>query len=102
MTKQNKMIGMLAKYDGKCRECGEKINAGSQIYWSSNAGAFHRECWEGEQVEEFFAGRLEEEEIDAYPDTAQSEATAMMYQETYCDDAGYDPRDAEYETYFND
>lgn len=33
-----------AKYEGKCRNCGQKISIGEQINWERGAGATHVEC----------------------------------------------------------
>jgi hypothetical protein len=100
---KKRMVEMMAKFPGKCGICEDHISVGMEIYWSKNTGAFHRECWEADQTEEFFAGRDNDLECDEPADTCESEATAMMAQDTYeVDDCGYDPRDAEYETYFND
>lgn len=33
-----------AKYVGKCKVCGEAVNAGDWIYWSSGVGCNHEKC----------------------------------------------------------
>lgn len=37
-------VVIRAKYDGKCRKCGQSIRAGEQIEWSRESGAGHVTC----------------------------------------------------------
>jgi hypothetical protein len=38
------MKRMKAKYGGRCRECGERIEVGDEILWGRGEGARHLNC----------------------------------------------------------
>lgn len=41
---------IIAKYDGRCRECGRRLPKGSLIEWSRSAGARHIACPKNEDT----------------------------------------------------
>ncbi len=43
------MTRIKAKYDGKCRCCGDRIHAGDTVVWSREHGAAHFDC--GREIE---------------------------------------------------
>ncbi len=42
------MATIIAKFPGKCSECGGRISAGAQIEWTKGEGARHVKCASGE------------------------------------------------------
>lgn len=41
------MRRMASRYAGKCKRCGKRFSAGSEIYWSRESGALCLECGSG-------------------------------------------------------
>ena len=38
------MPGLIAKYSGRCKTCGDEYEKGEEIYWTRDEGAHHLEC----------------------------------------------------------
>lgn len=68
---------MAAKFNGKCRSCGGRIEAGEQIVWSKASGAMHDACGGHGQL----AGIRQTAVIDGYGDEFDAEAELIRREE---------------------
>lgn len=77
------MKAMAARFNGKCRGCGGRIEAGEQILWSKATGALHGECG----LNEDFGGaeaRLAQREERGH--TLYQEYAGAAFQRAYDDE----------------